>query len=442
MADQNSQPPGPPPGTPPPVFNPVMGPVTSAIERDLARQSDAQRNGAAQERQQNPPPGSFSNDSAQRLEQARAKDRADNQARVADQSNPSPAQQQQNGQVNGQQQEPLLQPRRTERQQKNLRADDWAKINAERDQLKAQVEQLQRNNGQLPNMVANGQPNEQSQQNGQSNHADIKSHADYVALKQERDAFYEEIKHVRVEADPEFRAKFETKRDAAIRIAKSVSGAAGDDIARILAINDPDVRQSQLADRIKDFSEGSKQRVIAANSALIAIEVEREMEIHSLKASWDAKQSQRQNNEQSKLMQNMQKMDREFDAVAAAWSDPDRGVPFMYDQSVRSRVEPIARQIFNGNSTPRQLAEASLKAALFTELARSYQATLGELERLQGSNAAYRSSYPGSESGGFSSNGNGESREFKPISHLTYDRPFAEGLEAARQRDQTMNPNR
>jgi hypothetical protein len=214
-----------------------------------------------------------------------------------------------------------------------------------------------------------------------------------------------------------------------------VAGGAGDDIERILKINDPDVRQSQLAERIKDFSEGSKQRIIAANAALVTVDVEREMEIQSRKASWEATKSQREQSDQSKLAQQMRGMEREFDAVYAKWSDPDTGMPFLYDEAVRKRVEPLARQVFNGNTTAKEMAEATLKAAMFPEVVRSWQHALAELERLQGSNNAYRSSYPGSDAGGFTNGNQRDDGRVVPINHLTYDRPFAEGLEAARQRD-------
>ena len=380
-------------------------------------------------------------DFANTLDAARARDRAVTQATNTQQPLQPPGQQTPpNGQPpTNQQGEPLLQSR-SQRQQKNLRANDWKTVTSENDQLRARLAELERNNGQLPaGIQPNGQPTQQPQQQNNQGGAvtgDIKSHPDYAALKAERDTFYEEIKHVRVEADPEFRAKFDTKREAAIRIAKSVAGGAGDDIARILAINDPDVRQSQLADRIKDFSEASKQRIIAANAALVTVDVEREMEIQSRKASWEATKSQREQSDQSKLAQQMKGMEREFDAVYAKWSDPDTGMPFLYDEAVRKRVEPLARQVFNGNTTAKEMAEATLKAAMFPEVVRSWQHALAELERLQGSNAAYRSSYPGSDAGGFTGNGSQHNNgNVVPINHLTYDRPFASGLEEARARD-------
>lgn len=428
----------PPPGTPPPATfsNPVIGPVTSAIERDMVRQQTAQHNALSQVQTLGGNNPVFAN----ALDAARANDRASTQAANTQQPLQPPANQQQQPAATNQQGEPLLQSR-TQRQQKNLRANDWKTVTGENETLRARLAELERNNGQQPaGMQPNGQPT-QSQQVAQPQAADIKTHADYVALKQERDAFYEEIKHVRVEADPEFRAKFDTKRDAAIRIAKSVAGGAGDDIARILAINDPDVRQSQLADRIKDFSEGSKQRIIAANAALVGVDVEREMEIQSRKASWEATKGQREQSEQARVAQQMRGMEREFDAVYAKWSDPETGMPFLYDDKVRARVEPLARQVFNGNTTAKEMAEATLKAAMFPEVVRSWQHALAELERLQGSNAAYRSSYPGSDNGGYA-NGNGQQREngtVAPINHLGYDRPFANGLEEARARDAAAN---
>lgn len=428
---------------PPPAFNPVIGPVLSMVEREAQR---ATGQPLPQQLPHAPANGGVSDPAFNdRLNAARNADRSSI-------SMPAPASQQSSQQqqqppaqaANG---EPLLQPR-SQRQQKNLRSADWEAKNQQINQLQQQLSELQRNNGQQPAFQPNGQPSAppplaQSQQQPLVQY-DIEKDPRYVELKQKHDTYYEEIKHVRVEADPEFRAKFDTKRDAAIRIAKSVAGGAGDDIARILGINDPDVRQQQLADRIKDFSEGSKQRIIAANAALAGVDVEREIEIQSRKAQWESTKAQREQSNQQQLAQSMQKMDREFDAVAASWSDPDNGVPFMYDQNVRARVEPIARQFFSGSSTPRQLAEASLKAALFPELIRSYMHTFTELERVQASNNAYRSSYPGSDAGGgYSGTRTGDSSNgaATTINPTIYDRGFADRLEAARSND-AANANR
>lgn len=425
---------------PPPAFNPVIGPMLSMVEREAQRT-------AGQPLPQQPPhaPPNGGSDPAfnDRLNAARNADRS--AISMPAPASHQPIQQQQPAQsANG---EPLLQPR-SQRQQKNLRSADWEAKNQQINQLQQQLSDLQRNNGQQPAFQANGQPSApqpsaQSQQQPPAQY-DIEKDPRYVELKQKHDTYYEEIKHVRVEADPEFRAKFDTKRDAAFRVAKSVAGAAGDDIVRILSIADDDSRQAQLADRIKEFSDGSKAKLMAVNSSLITHGIEREMEIQSRKASWEARKSEREQSSQQQLVQSMQKMDREFDAVAAAWSDPDNGVPFMYDQNVRARVEPIARQVFSGSSTPRQLAEASLKAALFPELIRSYMHALTELERVQGSNNAYRSSYPGSDAGGgYSGTRTGDSSNgaATPINPTIYDRGFADRLEAARSND-AANANR
>jgi hypothetical protein len=239
---------------------------------------------------------------------------------------------------------------------------------------------------------------------------------------------------VRVEADPEFRAKFDSKRDAALRVAKSVAGAAADDIARIMAINDSDTRRTQLAERIATFGEGSKAKIMAAAGMLDVLDVEREMEITSRKAMWEHTQAARQQQQQAAFGERVKQLDREFDATLSKWADPQSGMPFLVDDKVKSHVVPLARQVFSGEATATQLAEASLKAALFPQILQGWQAALQELERLQAANGQYQAAWPGSDS---YTNGydQGAPAALPPVQTSGYDRYAGDALAAARAAD-------
>lgn len=260
----------------------------------------------------------------------------------------------------------------------------------------------------------------------------LAAHPELARLKQERDTFYEEIKHVRVESDPEFRAKFDTKRDAALRVARSVAGAAGDDIARILSINDADVRAAQLADRIKDFGEGAKAKIIAANANLTALEVEREVEIAARKATWEATQSQRQAAQASAFETKLAKMDAEFQRVWEAACHPESGIPFLLDDKVKAAVLPDARRVFSGESDAHSLAQAALQAALLPHVIQSAQAAWQEVERLRAANGTYAQTWPTDQGGGYEQQ---PTSPPPPINYTGYDRHFGGGLAAARARD-------
>lgn len=278
------------------------------------------------------------------------------------------------------------------------RAQDWQAVTATRDEALARVTSLEQELASLRNGVATTQQQPSQSQNAQLDYTKLpvdqllSQHPDLKRLKEERDTFYEEVKHVRVEADPEFRAKFDSRRDAAIGVAKKAAGGAADDIAKILANPDPDVRRSLLADRIKDFSDGSKARIAAAAGSLDALDVEREMEIASRKATWDHTQASRQQAHQQQLSQRMSKLDSEFDGVVAKWADPERGMPFVLNN--KDAIVASAKRIFSGESDGAALAEAAMKAAVLPDVLNLATRALQEVEKLQAQVASYTGAWP------------------------------------------------
>lgn len=316
------------------------------------------------------------------------------------------------------------------------RSQDWDTLKTERDNYRKELESLRAGSVQSGGTGAqapNGSPKSVSGVAAQLPVTDITAHDEYKKLKAERDAYYEEIKHVRVEADPEFRAKFDGKREAAIRLAKGAARAGGDEVAKILAISDPDQRASRLAEQIKDYSEGTRQQIIAANAALTATDVERQIEVETRKATWEHTKASRQQNEASQWQQRVAKMDNEFASVLGEWSDPEKGMPFLIDDAVRDRVVPAARQVFSGESDPKQLAQAALKAALFPEVVKMARDAYLEIERMQGTADRYRSAWPGSDNGNYTDPS--AARTASSINSTSIDGHFNEGLAAARARD-------
>lgn len=279
------------------------------------------------------------------------------------------------------------------------RAQDWQAVTATRDEALARVTSLEQELASVRG-GANGQPQQQASQPQQLDYSKVpvdqllSQHPDLKRLKEERDTFYEEVKHVRVEADPEFRAKFDSRRDAAIRVAKSVSGAAAEDVAKILAIPNGDARRAQLAERLASgtFTDSSKAKITAAVASLDALDVEREMEIASRKATWDHTQASRQQAHQQQLSQRMSKLDSEFDGVVSKWADPERGMPFVLNN--KDAIVASAKRIFSGESDGAALAEAAMKAAVLPDVLNLATRALQEVEKLQAQVASYTGAWP------------------------------------------------
>lgn len=408
---------------PAPPINPVLPPGVEFVSR-LERQNQINANTPLQppDPTMDAPPELYQDDgaSARALEQARARDLQTANARQGAQ--PANADQQQ------QSDQPAANLRRRggqSQQAQQRRAQDWEALRAKADEaatLRAEVERLKA--GLPGNLNPDGTTQTAAQQ--QSTY-DIAADPRYKALQAERDTFYEEIKHVRVEADPEFRAKFDAKREAALRVARSVAGAAADDIARILAINDPDLRASQLAERIKDFGEGSKHKIMAANAALAAIDVEREIEVTTRKATWDITQKQRQQQQAAQRQQHASVLDRDFNDVLAKWDK----MP-LFEIADKGRAIADARRIFSGESDGPALAEASLKASLFNDVLSMATQAYKEIDALRSSLARYGASMPGADYG----NSQGSyAQADQPISSTTLDHSFASRLESVRAAD-------
>lgn len=412
---------------PTPLPNPVIGHMQSPIERAYAN--------ATQPLQSAMPANGASENLATGLEAARAADRGE-RAQLSPRDN-TPNNRSEQDRISYEQSQNQLKMRPREKRV----AADWDTVNKDRDNLRRELETLRAasvKSGGTGALAPDGfvKPVSGAAAPLTLTEADVKNHPAFKALKEKHDSYYEEIKHVRVEADPEFRAKFDGKREAAIRLAKGAARTGGEEVAKILAINDPELRASRLAEQVKDYSEGVKQQIFAANSAITVADVERQIEIETRKATWEHTKASRDQSAQSQWQQRVAKMDNEFSSVLGEWSDPEKGMPFLIDDAVKTRVVPEARKIFGGESDPKQLAKASLKAALFPEILRGWQQALQELERVNGSNDRYRSSYPGADTGGYNGySDNGGRAPVGAINPTAVDGRFLDGLAAARARD-------
>lgn len=269
---------------------------------------------------------------------------------------------------------------------KPRKAKDWeamhAAHNTEKQQLMAKIAELEKGGPQVGASVQQA--------------ADISQHPEFVKLKEAHDRYYDEIKHVRVEADPEFKAKYDTKFETAVKIARSVSGQAADDVSKILAIKDPDLRAAQLADRIKDFGDGSKARIMAAAAQISAMEVERDIEVATRKSTWDQRQAQVQAERGQMTKQREGEVRKAFQKELKRWQDPDGGMPFTIPSeknnkaagAIAERAENIA---FGNLKDDGDLAAVAIKAATFdhvieyaAKLADEYDALLSRYNSVMG----------------------------------------------------------
>jgi len=294
---------------------------------------------------------------------------------------------------NGSGEKPVIEfrsQRQQKKEQQARRAENWNALHASKEEALARVATLEAEiiaarggTGSAAPLEIEKLPFEQ-----------LLKHPEVKKYKEERDTFYEEVKHTRVEADPEFKAKFDSKRDAAIRAAKQVSGAAGEEIAKILSLVDPDMRRHALAERVTqgNFSEATRNKIMMAAGAIDAIEFEKSLEIESRKATWEQTQAGRAQQQAAQYASRVAKLDSEFNDVVTRWADPEKGMPFVLNN--KDEVIRNARQIFGGETSAAALADAAMRAAVLPEVIKMAQAGYAEVNRLNEQLARYTGVYP------------------------------------------------
>lgn len=206
------------------------------------------------------------------------------------------------------------------------------------------------------------------------------SSPDIDALRKEHGEYLDIVKHLAVERDPEFKAKFDVKRNAAINAAKFASGGASDKIEKLLALPTGEFRDEQIESAIKDFSPSTQARIRGSLSVLAQIDVERDVEIASRKATFEQRQAsaafaQRQH-EDARHAQ----LDGAFERTLARWADPEKGMPFMVNAP--EELVASARNVFSGKLDADQLAAASLSAAVLPNVLKGWQRAEEERAKL------------------------------------------------------------
>lgn len=317
------------------------------------------------------------------------------------------------------------------------RAADWARVNGELEATRRELETFKSGKGAPAVPAAEFDITKLDP-------VALSKHPEIARLQREHAEFFDIVKHVAVERDPEFVARFEPRREAAIRAAKAVAGGAANDLAKLLAEPASDVRDERIAKLTENFTDGSKRMVGAALQTLASIDIERAGEIATRKATFESRQLDQFKQHEAQQRDRQQTLNRAFDHTLAAWSDPKEGMPFFvktgnpqWDAEVDATVA-TARDIFNGSLSPEQLAAASKWAAVAKRVFAERETLLEELQRFRASDTRMRQGVP--DLGGFEGRSLAEGPRsaaptFNPSDPFAGARSFVEDLDAARAAD-------
>ncbi len=186
-------------------------------------------------------------------------------------------------------------------------------------------------------------------------------------LREEHKQYREILRDVAIERDPEFKARFNVREKAAIDAAAQAAGDAGEKLTKLLALPSTPWRDEQINKLTEDLSASSKRRVEAALTLLEQVDVERGAEIASRRATFDEKQSSLLATQQQQQAAQRTQLDGVFGKVQSEWTEkhpffaPREGDAAHNDAVAQTLT--LAREIFNGQMSPEDLAAASFWAA-------------------------------------------------------------------------------
>lgn len=186
-------------------------------------------------------------------------------------------------------------------------------------------------------------------------------------LRDEHKQYKELLRDVAIERDPEFKARYQTKSQAAIEAATQAAGDNGEKLAKLLALPSTPWRDEQIDKLTEGLSASSKRRVEAALVTLEQVDVARQAEIAERRATFEAKQSELTSTQQQREAAQRAQLDGVFDKVKSEWTEKH---PFFapregddqHNQQVQQSLA-LAKEIFNGQMSPEDLVAASFWAA-------------------------------------------------------------------------------
>lgn len=264
----------------------------------------------------------------------------------------------------------------------SIKAEQWNKMHAARDALKAERDTLRQ---QLQRFQEQGASEEVGKR--------------LEALQRERDEFLNKLEAVAAERSPRFEAMFKDRQDAALYVAKSAVGpAAASKIEELLKMPDSEFRNAQLnelAEKLSPIQAGKLANAIAEIDKL-----NNERQALAARGSELWKQWQQEATEQQKLQraQEAKLYEADFDQELSGWrgfdlfkqKDGDSG----HNTAVQQRID-TAKAIFNGGLERADLARASIWAAIGPDLVRTTKGLQERLAALEAENASLRSVQPG-----------------------------------------------
>lgn len=250
-------------------------------------------------------------------------------------------------------------------------AEEFKRIKAERDALKAQLEAAKANPAKDDSLTAALQ-----------------------AIQKERDELSARLREVDIERHPEFQAKFNKRIEGIEASIKAAAGTEGEKLVRLIGLPDSEYKQAQI-DAIVDGL-GPSQRAklggyLAQHETALT---ERKAELEAAKGSWDQRQAAMRAEEEQAKVKDVEEVEQAWNAALLSAAELE---PFQVDASDPESAKYVAtladeaKTIYMGLNSNQALARASLAAAAVNPLREALYAQMelnkrqaAELKRLKG----------------------------------------------------------
>jgi hypothetical protein len=207
---------------------------------------------------------------------------------------------------------------------------------------------------------------------------------EFETLRKERDEMKAILRDVAIERDPGFKQKYDTQTKVAIDAAKMAAGDAGEKLGKLLAYPNSPWRDEQIQKLTEDLSPSAKRRVEAALINLEQIDLNKSQEIETARQTFNDKQSAIMTQQKEREAYRTREMQSVFEGIQKQWTERH---PFFqkkegdekYNAEVAQSVE-LAKQIFMGEQSAQELAQAAFWAASGERVLKGYLKVMKDLE--------------------------------------------------------------
>lgn len=256
-------------------------------------------------------------------------------------------------------------------------------------------------------------------------------------LKKELSQYREVLRDVAIERDPGFKQKFEPREKTAIEAAKIAAGEHAQRLEALLKAPTSAWRDEQIQKIVDDLPKSSQIRVESTLKMLDQIDLEKQSEIATQRATFEQKQSTLMGQQKQQQEQCMKELNGAFDATMQEWSDPKNGNPFFVEKdgdkehnSEVAQSKELAKAIFSGQMEPSDLARAAHWAAMGPRALKGWEAATARAEKAERMLDKIRGVQPGNGRGGSVTETPASGEAPKPGTPA-YDAHFRNGIQQA-----------